>query len=220
LDEPFVGRRASWYAWRWGDALFVVLDPYWSSKKLPGGDAWGYTLGERQYRWLAETLAASNATYKFVFIHNLVGGLDGQMRGGIEAAPFFEWGGKSTDGSYAFDQMRSGWTLPIHPLLVRNRVTAVFHGHDHLYARQELDGVVYQEVPQPSAKNTSSGPTLAADYHYTSGTILSSAGHLRVTVTPTGITTQYVRAWLPGSENSQRKNGQVDDTWTVGSVRN
>jgi len=220
VEEPFVGRRASWYAWRWGDALFVVLDPYWNSKKLPGGDAWGYTLGERQYRWLAETLAASNATYKFVFIHNLVGGLDGQMRGGIEAAPFFEWGGKSTDGSYAFDQMRPGWTLPIHPLLVRNQVTAVFHGHDHLYARQELDGVVYQEVPQPSARNTSSGPTLAADYHYTSGTILSSAGHLRVTVAPTGITTQYVRAWLPGSENSQRKNGQVDDTWTVGSVRN
>jgi 3',5'-cyclic AMP phosphodiesterase CpdA len=216
VDEPFVGRRASWYAWRWGDALFVVLDPYWNSKKLPGGDAWGYTLGERQYRWLAETLAASSATYKFVFIHNLVGGLDGQMRGGIEAAPFFEWGGKSPDGSYAFDQMRPGWTLPIHQLLVRNRVTAVFHGHDHLYARQELDGVVYQEVPQPSAKNAASGPTLAADYHYTSGTILSSAGHLRVTVTPT----QYVRAWLPGSENSQRKNGQVDDTWTVGSVRN
>jgi hypothetical protein len=220
IEEPFVGRRASWFAWRWGDALFVVLDPYWNSKKLPGGDAWGYTLGERQYRWLADTLATSTATYKFIFVHNLVGGLDGQMRGGIEAAPFFEWGGKSTDGTYAFDQMRPGWTLPIHPLLVRNRVTAVFHGHDHLYARQELDGVVYQEVPQPSARNSSSGPTLAADYHYTSGTILSSSGHLRVTVAPTGITTQYVRAWLPASETGQRRNGQVDDTWTVGSIRN
>ena len=220
VEEPFVGRRASWYAWRWGDALFVVLEPYWSSKKLPGGDAWGYTLGERQYRWLADTLASSTATFKFVFVHNLVGGLDGQMRGGIEAAPFFEWGGRGSDGVYVFDQKRPGWTLPIHQLLVRNRLTAVFHGHDHLYAKQELDGIVYQEVPQPSARNSSSGPTLAADYHYASGIILSSSGHLRVSVAPTGITAQYVRAWLPGSETDQRRNRQIDDTWTVGPIRN
>jgi hypothetical protein len=220
VEEPFVGRRASWYAWQWGDALFVVLDPYWSSKKLPGGDAWGYTLGERQYRWLADTLASSTAAFRFVFVHNLVGGLDGQMRGGIEAAPFFEWGGRNPEGAYVFDQKRPGWTLPIHDLLVKYHVTAVFHGHDHLYARQELDGIVYQEVPQPSAKNSSSGPSLAADYHYASGIILSSSGHLRVSVAPTGISAQYVRAWLPESETSQRRNRQIDDTWTVGSIRN
>jgi len=218
VEEPGVGRRASWYAWQWGDALFVVLDPYWNSKKLPGGDAWGYTLGERQYRWLADTLAASTARFKFVFVHSLVGGLDGQIRGGVEAAPYFEWGGRSSDGAYVFDQKRPGWSSPIHALLVRHRVTAVFHGHDHLYARQELDGVVYQAVPQPSARNSSSGPTLAAQYHYASGTILSSSGHLRVTVSPTGVTARYVRAWLPNSETDQRRNGQVDDTWTVAST--
>ena len=27
---------------------------------------------------------------------------------------------------------------------MKHRVAAVFHGHDHLYARQERDGVVYQ----------------------------------------------------------------------------
>ena len=215
VDEPFVGQRASWYAWRWGDALCVVLDPYWSSQKLSGGDAWGYTLGERQYRWLADTLASSAATFKFIFVHSLVGGLDGQMRGGVEAAPFFEWGGKNSDGTYVFDQKRPGWTVPIHDLLVKHRVTAVFHGHDHLYARQELDGVVYQEVPQPSARNSSSGPSLATEYHYSSGTILSSSGHLRVTVAPTGVTAQYVRAWLPGSETTQHRNGEIADTWTV-----
>jgi hypothetical protein len=215
LQEPFVGRRASWYAWQWGDALFVVLDPYWNSRKLPGGDAWGYTLGERQYRWLADTLASSTATFRFVFVHSLVGGLDGQLRGGVEAAPFFEWGGRSLDGANLFDQKRPGWALPIHDLLVKYRVTAVFHGHDHLYARQERDGVVYQEVPQPSAKNSSSGPGLAAAYHYSSGTILSSSGHLRVIVTPTAVTAQYVRAWLPASETAQHRNGELADTWTV-----
>lgn len=212
-QEAFVGQRAAWYAWHWGDALFVVLDPYWNSAKLSGGDAWGYTLGPRQYQWLSETLAASKARFKFVFVHNLVGGLDGQMRGGVEAAPYFEWGGLGSNGVSAFAQKRPGWAKPIHPLLVEHRVTAVFHGHDHLYARQTLDGVVYQEVPQPSAKNFSSGASLAKDYHYASGTIQSSSGHLRVTVTPAGVSSEYVRSWLPRQETTQRRNGQVDDRW-------
>ena len=214
-EEPFVGKRASWYAWNWGDALFVVLDPYWYTKTKSSNDGWTYTLGERQYKWLQETLSSSRATFKFVFIHNLVGGLDGQMRGGIEAAPFFEWGGRNPDGTMVFGQKRSGWSMPIHQLLVQHGVTAVFHGHDHLYARQELDGVVYQEVPQPSAKNFSSGPSLATQYHYAVGTILSSSGHIRVTVGPDRVTTRYVRACLPKNETATRKNGQVDDTWSI-----
>jgi aconitase A len=94
-------------------------------------------------------------------------------------------------------------------------VTAVFHGHDHLYARQELDGIVYQEVPQPSARNFLSGPSLAVAYHYAAGTILSSSGHLRVNVGPDRVTVQYVRAWLPKDETAQRINRQVDDTWSA-----
>jgi len=216
-DEPFVGKRASWYAWTWGDALFVVLDPFWNSKKQANQDGWNITLGDRQYQWLQQTLATSSATFKFVFIHNLVGGLDGQMRGGIEAAPFFEWGGKNLDGTEGFATRRPGWALPIHQLLVQNKVTAVFHGHDHLYARQELDGIVYQEVPQPSAVNTQSGPGLATEYHYNSGTILSSSGHLRVSVGPDGVTSRYIRTWLPASETATRKNGEVADAWSVGA---
>jgi hypothetical protein len=214
-EEPFVGRRASWYSWEWGDALFVVLDPYWNSTRQPGADAWNLTIGRPQYDWLARTLAASTATFKFVFLHNLVGGLDGQMRGGAEAAPFFEWGGRNPDGSDGLAARRPGWSTPIHSLLVRHGVTAVFHGHDHLYARQQLDGVLYLEVPQPGAINSSSGPTLAASYHYTTGTILSSSGHVRVTVSPDHVTAEYVRAWLPAAETPQRRNGQVDDSWTV-----
>jgi hypothetical protein len=44
----------------------------------------------------------------------------------------------------------------------------------------------------------------------------SSAGHLRVTVGPHRVTSQYVRAWLPANETAQQRNGQVDDTWSVG----
>jgi len=215
-DEPFVGKRASWYAWTWGDAQFIVLDPFWNTKVQASKDPWGMTLGDRQYQWLQQTLSMSSAKFKFVFIHNLVGGLDGQMRGGVEAAPFYEWGGQNADGSSGFTQQRPTYAQPIHALLVKYGVTAVFHGHDHLYAKQTLDGIIYQEVPQPSATNNASGQSLATTYHYNSGTILSSSGHLRVTVSPTSVTSQYVRSWLPASETATQKNGSVDDTWTAG----
>lgn len=215
VADGWTGSRASWYAWTWGPAQFIVLDPYWNSNAQASKDGWNLTLGERQYRWLASTLANSSAPFKFVFIHNLVGGLDGQMRGGIEAAPFFEWGGKNLDGTDGFAKNRPGWGLPIHSLLVQYGVTAVFHGHDHLYAHQLLDGVVYQEVPQPSAVNNGSGASLASAYHYNSGTLLSSSGHLRISVTPTSVTGEYVRSWLPKDESSSRKNAQVDHRWTV-----
>jgi len=214
LKDALTGDRASWYAWHWGDALFVVLDPYWNSPAQSNKDGWNLTLGERQYQWLAKTLVESKAKHKMIFIHNLVGGLDGQMRGGVEAAPFFEWGGKNLDGSAGFSSRRPGWELPIHDILVKNKVKAVFHGHDHLYAKQDLDGIVYQTVPQPSAKNFSSGASIAKDYHYNSGEIQSSSGHLRVKVSPTQISAEYVRSWLPSQETTTRKNRQVDASWS------
>jgi hypothetical protein len=54
------------------------------------------------------------------------------------------------DGTEGFKEHRSGWTMPVHQLLVRNDVAAVFKGHDNFYARQDLDGIVYQMIPQPS----------------------------------------------------------------------
>jgi len=44
---------------------------------------------------------------------------------------------------------------PIHTLMTENNGTIFFHGHDHFYGKQDEDGIVYQEVPQPSNKNIS-----------------------------------------------------------------
>ena len=98
---------------------------------------------------------------------------------------------------------------------MRHKVTAVFHGHDHFYAHQVLDGVIYQLVPQPSARNSNNGDQLAADYRYLAGTFLASSGHLRVTVSPTTVTSEYVRTWLPTAQTATRVNGQVDHRWVV-----
>jgi len=190
--DPFAGLLQDYYAWEWGDALFIALDPYWYSDHRGSKDNWGLTLGREQYDWLKKTLETSHARFKFVFIHQLVGGLDRQGRGGVEAVPFYEWGGRNADGSNGFDDHRPGWGLPIHPLLIRNHVTAVFHGHDHFFSHQERDGIAYILVPQPGHLSPRD-KDMAGDYGYRSGTSLPSPGHLRVKVSSQNITVTYIR---------------------------
>lgn len=185
----------NYYAWRWGDALFVVLDPFrysGRSQRGPSTDNWGLTLGRDQYDWLRATLENSSDRFKFVFIHHLVGGSDRQGRGGAEAVPFFEWGGHEWDGRDTFAAQRAGWPMPVHALLVRHGVTAVFHGHDHFFARQEVDGIVYQLVPQPGHPGEGS-VSQAASYGYRSGTIQPGTGYLRVSLDSAGADVAYVR---------------------------
>jgi phosphodiesterase/alkaline phosphatase D-like protein len=213
--EPNVGLLGNYYAFAWGDALFVVLDPFWPTRQKGNGtDNWNWTLGDAQYAWLRSTLESSAAKLKFVFIHHLVGGFGKDRRGGAEAAPFWEWGGANADGSPGFAEHRPGWAEPLHALFVRTGVTAVFHGHDHLYVKQELDGIVYQEVPQPGFPRPDSTGS-AAEYGYVSGVILGSSGHLRVRVDGGTATVDYVRALLPGDETPARRNGDVISSYTV-----
>ena len=160
------------------------------------------------------TLENSNVQFKFIFIHHLVGGNDQDARGGIEAAPYFEWGGNNADGSYGFDKQRPGWGKPIHPLLVENHVSAVFHGHDHVFVKQDLDGIIYQECPQPDIRQYNN-TRLAADYGYTHGDVLGSSGHLRVTISASQATVAYVRAYLQSDETNSQRNRQVDFTYTI-----
>jgi hypothetical protein len=216
-DAQLGSARDSYYAWVWGDALFVVLDPFWYTTEKPKSDDpdsnWNWTLGKGQYDWLKSTLSSSQAKYKFVFIHHLVGGSQ-DARGGIEFARFYEWGGNNANGTPGFHKHRPGWGKPIHQLLVENHVSAVFHGHDHVFVRQDLDGIIYQEMPQPSLAEYNN-PRLAADYGYTQGDVLSSSGHLRIIVQPDQVRVEYVRAYLHKDENNNQHNGQVAFSYTI-----
>jgi len=209
--------RDGYYAWTWGDALFIVLDPFWYTTDKPKPDDlnrnWGWTLGKEQYDWLKTTLEISSSNFKFIFTHHLVGGGE-NARGGIEVVPYFEWGGNNADGTYGFDEQRPGWGVPIHNMLVENRVSAVFHGHDHVFVKQELDGIIYQELPQSSNAEYDK-TSLAAEYGYLNGDLLGSSGHLRVTVSPEETIVEYVRAYLLDDENTNRMNGQLDYTYTI-----
>jgi hypothetical protein len=197
---PPIGELHDYYSFEWGDALFVVIDPYWHSEVLvdhaPGKDGktqkkdpWGITLGDVQYQWFKKTLETSRARYKFVFSHHVLG----TGRGGVERADLFEWGGHAQNGIWQFNQYRPNWPLPIHQLMVKNRVTIFFQGHDHLFARQEKDGVIYQSVPNP-ADNTYTAFNREA---YTSGDALPNSGFLQIKVSPQKLTVNYHRTFLP-----------------------
>ncbi|MEO6785255.1 MAG: metallophosphoesterase family protein [Chthoniobacteraceae bacterium] len=215
--HPQLGLLEDYYAWEWGDALFVALDPFWFSKESRD-DNWQRSLGEAQYQWLKRSLEGSKAKFKFIFLHHLVGGATPEGRGGSKAAPFYEWGGKNQDGTDGFKQHRPGWPAPIHQLLVQNRVNIAFHGHDHIFAKQDLDGVVYQEVPQPgnpASGDSNSMPRTAAEYGYVSGKILGGPGYMRITVAPEKVTADLVRSYLSEQESAGRKNHEVAFSYTI-----
>jgi predicted phosphodiesterase len=215
--EPDIGFPEDYYAWQWGDAQFIVLDPYrYTVSKRRGGSGqesnWYWTLGEAQYQWLKAELEKP-AKYRFIFIHHLVGGAVQNQRGGIEVANLWEWGGRNMQGEYEFDKYRPSWGKPIHQLLVDSGVSVVFHGHDHLFVKQDLDGIVYQEVPQPSRSRAGNTRT-ASEYGYIAGEIQPSSGYVRVRVDADAARVDYVRTYVdkPGSET---RNGEVTFSYEV-----
>jgi hypothetical protein len=232
--------REDYYAWTWGDALFVVIDEFQYTMHLPyppiageGSDdsktcdysndpncQWNWTLGAQQYQWFKQTLENSQAKYKFVFSHNMLGGKlqaeggtgAGYVRGGCEGAPYFEWGGKNADGTEGFADRRSAIfgpeAVPIRQLMMENGVSAYFHGHDHQYVYETCDGMVYQEVPQTGSSGSGFAVYTEGD-HGTFNTVkkLNSGGHLLITVTPSIATVDYI--------SNSSTSGTVNYTYTI-----
>ena len=216
---PYIGLLRNYYSWEWGDALFVTIDPYWSSpvpvdNVLGSGsktsNKWDVTHGDAQYQWLKQTLEGSKAKWKFVFAHHVIG----TGRGGIEVAPYYEWGGRNQDNSWGFAANRPDWPMPIHQLMAANHVTIFFQGHDHLFVHQQLDGVTYQELPEPGDPTY----TLWNGDAYDSGDKFANTGYVRVNVSPASVHVEYVRTYLPKDERPpDQVNGMVKYAYTISS---
>lgn len=212
--EPFgIGQPENYYAWTWGDALFVVLDVYrdqCDTSAKPQG--WDWSLGVPQYNWLLNTLQNSQAKYKFVFAHHI----RGQGRGGITNAKLFEWGGYEQNGRvYTFPTKRPNFPKPIHQMFRDYGVNIFFQGHDHVYAHEVLDSITYQAVPMAADSTYMIGKLANADA-YTSDT-LEGSGHLRVTVGPQCVKVDFIRAYLPQDTFGLHKNGEVAFSYTIGN---
>jgi hypothetical protein len=236
------GLTGTYYAFEWGDALFIALDPFWSSEAVvdnlfegprgggrdrrqgfvgengkvqsnPAGktvNKWDISLGDAQYNWLKQTLEQSDATFKFIFAHML----HGTSRGGVEVANLYEWGGEGENGIYEFDEERPDWDKPIHRLMADTNVTVFFHAHDHVWVKQELDGVVYQELGSPADADYSLANWTRA-YTDETSVIHPNTGYTRVSVSPKQVTVDYVRTFLPEHENEQQQNGKVAYSYTI-----
>ena len=227
------GLLRDYYAFEWGDALFITIDPYWhspntvdtglyscttgSSLCTPGKDTevlWGKTMGDAQYFWLKNMLERNTAAganrkkYVFLFTHHI----NGTGRGGANNTMVGEFGGNGT-GEFAAN--RPTWSKPIHQLLVDNKdpngATIFFQAHDHTFARETVDGVVYQSVANPAdnsywSYNCSAyaPPTIPAfpseysgygQYNGNQSVVMPGAGYIHVTVSPQLVKLQYIRTF-------------------------
>jgi hypothetical protein len=179
----------SYFSFKGPDQLHICLDPFTYTTSSPKADGWQWSLGKTQYEWLKSTLEKSTEKHKFVYIHHLLVG-DAQSRGGVEIAKRNEWGGANSDGTPGFEKNRPGWYKPVHDLLVDHKVSFVFKGHDHLYVKQELDGIVYQTLPQPSHPGDKVDPT---QYGYLSGKTVGGSGFLKVSTSGSTAKVEFVK---------------------------
>jgi hypothetical protein len=150
----------AYYSFNLGNCHFIVLDT-----EQPGET--GRITG-KQWDWLVQDLQQAQALPKaqrprftFVTLHQPLFPVDGHRGESLDRYPRF----RDT----------------LHQLFVQQNVTCVFEGHEHLYNRQERDGVVYVITGGGGA------PLYASElkggfYHY-----------LRVDVTATGYTVAVKR---------------------------
>ena len=167
-----------YYAFTWGDALFVVLNvmTYTPTCHLldtdPGvPDDW--TLGPAQLAWLQRTLAGAASKWRFLFIHHAVGGAAGDAadtaygRGGGQAA-------------------HVGEQAQIHALMLQYGVQIFFYAHDHVFTDMVVDGVHY-------ALPGSAGAPWKFDESQTGYTqYWTDSGFARVDVSPERVDVDFV----------------------------
>ncbi len=175
-----------------------------------GGNAktsnlWSIGLGDEQYAWLKQTLETSQAKYRFVFAHHVMG----TGRGAIEVSTNYEWGGVDPKGASTFAKERPNWELPIHDLMVKNKVNIFFQGHDHIFCTQERDGLIYQAMPNPADDTFSMFNSDA----YKSGTKAPNSGHVRVSVSSAQAKVEYFLA--ARVKDAGRKNLQLAHSYVV-----
>jgi len=132
--------REDYYAFSWGDVLYVMLNIQTYSKpsdpdRLPSlmadvNKITEWTLGEKQMTWFETTLKNATERFRFVCTHHPAGGNAGDPlntlygRGGARA-----W--------------NTGEQARIHSLMKKHKVQIFFYGHDHVFVDDIVDGIHY-----------------------------------------------------------------------------
>lgn len=167
-----------YYAFTWGDALFVVLNvmtytPTCHNLTVDEGQPDDWTLGEAQLDFLRTTLENATSKWRFLLIHHAVGGAAGDLansaygRGGGQAA-------------------RVGEQSVVHDLMLEHGVQIFFYGHDHVFTNMIVDGIHYMLPGSAGAiwkfEKTETGYT----QYWT------DSGYARVNVSPETVQVDFV----------------------------
>jgi len=167
-----------YYAFTWGDALFVVLNvfsytPTCHSLGAGPGLATDWTLGQAQLDWLRQTLASSQAKWKLVLIHHPVGGNAGDD---VNSA-YGRGGGRAA---------HVGEQEMVHQMMRQYGVQIMFYGHDHVFTDMVVDGIHYT---LPGSAGAPWKFTMAETGY---DTFWPDSGWGRVDVTPDELHVQFI----------------------------
>jgi hypothetical protein len=167
-----------YYAFTWGDALFVVLNvmsytrsPHLLSTGVGAPDDW--TLGPEQLDWLTRTLASAQSKWRFLFIHHPVGGNAGDP----ENSAYGRGGGRA---AYVGEQAR------VHQLMLEHGVQVFFYGHDHVFTDMTVDGIHYSEPGNAGAIWTFSSSLTGYERSWL------ESGWARVAVSPDAVEVRFL----------------------------
>jgi 3',5'-cyclic AMP phosphodiesterase CpdA len=136
LYERIMG-KPSYYSFVDNDCLFVFLNT-----EVPGQEA---RITGEQFEWVKRELSRE-FRYKFVFLHRPV-----------FPSPF--------GTSYGLDKYKVERDA-LHELFVKNRVSLVFAGHEHLYHKSEKDGIAYVITGGGGAPLLTFWPEHGGFFHY------------------------------------------------------
>jgi 3',5'-cyclic AMP phosphodiesterase CpdA len=167
-----------YYAFTWGDALFVVLNvqtytPTRHDLSGTGGNADDWTLGETQLDWLEETLQNATSKWRFLFIHHTVGGAAGD-----EANSMYGRGG----GQAAY----VGEQALVHDLMIQYGVQVFFYGHDHVFVDMVVDGIHY------TLPGSAGAPWKFTEFETGYTDYWVDSGHARVDVTLDSVLVEFI----------------------------
>ncbi len=124
-----------YYAFQWGDALFVVLNVMTYTETCHelsslGGQPEDWTLGDDQLAWFEKTLSEATSKWRFVLIHHVVGGAAGNPANS-------NYGRGGGQGAYIGEQAL------VHEMMLQSGVNIFFYGHDHVFTDMVVDGIHY-----------------------------------------------------------------------------
>ena len=132
--------EGTYYSWEWGNAKFIVLDPFLYTTKWPKScnESQPYTLGKKQKQWFLNELETSDKKWIMIFMHH--------MLNGAEPDGFTNY--CYARGSVAPTNILKGTTLNeiVTPLASHQKVI-VFTGHDHIFSKEVFEGLWFVSCP-------------------------------------------------------------------------